>query len=188
MLYVLFIVHTHMHTWNIDTAHSVIGFKVKHLKVSTVRGSFGEFTGSVMSPDDTFTQSQVTFSAQTKSIYTNNEMRDNHLRSADFFESEKFPTISFTSTQVTQIDENNFTLTGDLTIKGISKSVALSVVFDGVGYDTKGQRVAGFDLTGRINRKDFGLTWNVALETGGVMVSDEVDIDIHIEAIEEKAS
>jgi polyisoprenoid-binding protein YceI len=174
-----------MHTWTLDSAHTVIGFKVRHLKVSTVRGAFTDFSGTVTSPDDTFEKAQVHFTAQTKSINTNNEMRDNHLRSADFFEVEKFPTLSFTSTQVEKTGDH-FTLTGNLTMRDVTKPVTLTVTFDGIDQDTKGNRVAGFDMTGVINRKDFGLLWNVALETGGVMVSDEVTLDIHVEAIESK--
>jgi polyisoprenoid-binding protein YceI len=172
-----------MSTWNLDQAHSTIGFKVKHLMVSTVRGMFTDFTGTIESSDDSFENAHVHFTAQTASIHTANTMRDDHLKSADFFDAAQFPTVSFASTSFVK-NGNGFTMTGDLTMHGVTKSVTLQVTSDGIGNGMDGKRVAGFDITGTINRQDFGLTWNAALETGGVVVSEEVAFDIHVEAKE----
>ena len=174
-----------MTTWKIDQVHSSIGFKVKHLMVSTVRGSFTEFEGSLNSPDDTFENAQAQFTAQAKSINTGNGMRDQHLQSADFFESEKFPTVTFVSKSFTKKGDK-YEVTGDLTMHGITKPITLEVTSDGIGSGMDGGRVVGFDLTGSINRSDFGLVWNKVLETGGVTVSDNVTLDIHVEAQEVK--
>lgn len=171
-----------MTTWNIDQAHSVIGFKVKHLVVSTARGVFTDFSGTISAEDETFENATVAFTAQTASVNTHNDMRDNHLRSADFFDAEKFPTLSFTSTSFTKKGDG-FEMVGDLTIKDVTKSVTLSVTSDGAGDGMGGARVAGFDITGTINRQDFGLTWNAAIETGGAVVSDTVTFDIHVEVV-----
>jgi len=172
-----------MSTWHLDTAHSIIGFKVKHLMVSTARGAFKEFEGTIVAPDDTFENAQVSFTAQTASIDTHNEMRDQHLQSADFFDAQQFPTLSFTSTSFTKKGDE-FEVMGDLTIKDVTKPVTLTVTSEGIGIGMNGERVAGFDITGSINREEFGLTWNKALETGGVVVGSQVTFDIHVEAKE----
>lgn len=172
-----------MKTWNIDQAHSTIGFKVKHLMVSTVRGGFTDFSGNINAEDETFENASISFSANTASITTNNEGRDGHLKSADFFDAEQFPTISFTSTSFTKKEEG-FELKGDLTLKGVTKSITLSATSDGVGTGMDGKKVVGFDVKGTIHRPDFNLTWNASLESGGFVVSDDVTLDIHIEATE----
>lgn len=170
-----------MATWTIDQAHSSIGFKVRHLVVSTVRGGFTEFSGSIAAEDQTFTNASVTFTAKTSSINTHNEARDGHLTSADFFDAAQFPTLSFTSTSFTKKDDG-FEVVGDLTLKGVTKSITLSATSDGVGAGMDGKPVVGFDVKGTIHRPDFGLTWNAPLESGGFVVSDDVSLDIHIEA------
>lgn len=175
-----------MSTWNIDHAHSAIEFKVKHLMVSTVRGLFTEFTGSVESENDTFENASIQFTAKTASIATNNATRDEHLRSADFFDITRFPDISFISTSFTKKDDH-FEIVGNLTIKDVTKPITLSAVLEGIGPGTNNDRVAGFSIVGNINREDFGLKWNTALETGGVAVSKEVALDIHVELHEETA-
>ena len=172
-----------MSTWNLDQAHSTIGFKVKHLMVSTVSGLFTKFSGSIESLDDTFENAVVHFTADTASLSTHNEMRDGHLASADFFDVAQFPTLSFTSTSFVK-NESGYTVEGNLTMHGITQSVTLTVQSDGIGNGMDGKRVVGFDITGTINRADFGLTWNAALETGGVVVSEQVKLDIHVEATE----
>ncbi len=174
-----------MSTWNLDKDHSTVGFKVKHLMVSTVRGSFTDFEGTIISKDDSFENSSISFRAQTKSITTGNEMRDGHLHSPEFFDTEKFPTISFTSKSCMKKGDS-FEVVGDLTMKGVTKEVILAVTSEGIGAGMDGGRVAGFDITGTINRQDFGLSWNKVLETGGVIVSDTVTLDIHVEAKEMK--
>jgi polyisoprenoid-binding protein YceI len=172
-----------MNTWNIDTTHSEIGFNVKHLMVSTVRGTFGAFEGTVTTPDDTFDGSTITFSADANTINTNSTQRDAHLKSADFFDAEKFPKLTFTSMSVKKAGEK-LEVMGNLTMRGVTKPVTLSAVFNGISKGMDGKRVAGFDISGAVNRQDFGLAWNAAVETGGVVVSDMVNLEISIEAKE----
>lgn len=172
-----------MKTWNLDTAHSTIGFKIQHLVVSTLRGSFTDYTGTITTDGDSFENAQVSFTAQAKSIDTGLVMRDDHLRSADFFDVENYPTITFTSTEFKKIDENTYTVTGDLTMKDVTKPVTLTATTHGIGTDLQGRTMIGFEITGSINRQDFGLTWNAAIETGGVAVGDTVKFDMQIEAI-----
>ncbi len=160
--------------WSIDPAHSEIQFKVKHLMISNVSGSFTSFSGSAETEGDDFENAQVAFSADLASINTNNEQRDEHLRSDLFFDAEKFPTLSFRSTGMTKGDEDEYNLTGDLTIKGATQPVTFKAEAGGIAKDMRGNTKAAFSLSGKINRKDFGLTWNAALETGGVVLSDEV--------------
>ena len=170
-----------MNTWKIDQAHSEIGFKVKHLMVSNVRGHFTNFDGSIALPDEDFTKAVISFSAETKSINTNNTMRDGHLQSADFFDAEKFPTLSFESSNITKNSDNNFTVTGTLTMHGVTQEVNLNAVLNGTTKDMNGNSIMSFDVTGSISREVFGLVWNATLETGGVAVSDEVKLDISAE-------
>lgn len=172
-----------MSTWNLDHAHSTIGFKVKHLMVSSVSGLFTQFSGTIESPDDSFANATVHFTADAASISTHNEMRDNHLKSADFFDVAQFPTLSFTSTSFNK-HESGYTVSGNFTMHGITKPITLTVQSDGIGTGMNGKRVVGFTITGTINRTDFGLTWNNVLETGGVAVGEEVKLDIHVEATE----
>lgn len=173
-----------MKTWNIDPMHSEIAFKVKHLMISTVRGTFGAFEGSMTAADDTFQDANMNFSAEVASVNTQNEKRDAHLQGADFFDTEKFPQLTFVSTKVTKPEANELLVVGDLTMKGVTKSVELHGTIGGVATDMYGARVAAFEFLGTINRQDFGLTWNAALETGGVVVSDAVTLMITIEAKE----
>lgn len=168
-------------TWNIDPAHSVVGFSLRHAMVSTVRGHFGEFSGSinVTSP----TTADVNVDIVADSITTRQEQRDAHLKSADFFETETYPSMTFVSTGVKNIDDEEFVLVGDLTIRGVTKTVELDVEFLGTQVDAGGDLRAGFEAKTSINRKDFGLTWNAALETGGVLVSDKIKIALDIAAV-----
>lgn len=172
-----------MSTWNLDQTHSVIGFKVKHLMVSTVSGRFTNFNGTIESADDSFENASVHFTAQVASITTDNEMRDGHLHGGDFFDVAQFPTLSFASTAFTKTAAG-FTVTGDFTMRGVTKPITLTVTSDGIGTGMDGKRIAGFDITGTINRQDFSVHWNATLETGGIVVSDEVKLDIHVEAKE----
>lgn len=161
--------------WTLDPAHSELQFKVKHLMITTVTGSFTDISGSVEAENDTFENASVSFEAKINSINTANTDRDNHLKSADFFDAEKYPVMSFNSTSFNK-DGDDYTLTGDLLMKGVTKSVKLNVEFGGIATDPWGNVKAGFTLNGKINRTDFGLSWNAALEAGGVMVSEEVRI------------
>ncbi|HPW87987.1 MAG TPA: YceI family protein [Kaistella chaponensis] len=156
--------------WNLDPTHSEITFKVRHMMISNVKGNFNNFTATVETEDDTFKNATVKATLQTDSVDTNNADRDTHLKSAEFFNAEAHPEITFES------DSLNSGITGNLTINGVTKPVQLDVDFGGINVDPWGQTKAGFSFEGKISRKDFGLNWNAALETGGVMVSDEVKI------------
>ena len=175
----------YMSTWHIDQAHSEIGFKVKHLMVSNVKGFFGNFSGTLTSDDDNLTNAKVSFEAETASVNTRNDQRDGHLKSPDFFDTDKFPKLNFVSTSFVKKSDNTYTVTGDFTMKGVTKSIELSAVCNGiaVGMDTK--RVMSFDVSGVINRQDFGVSWNSPLEKGGVVVSNEVWISAPVEFKEE---
>jgi polyisoprenoid-binding protein YceI len=161
--------------WVLDPAHSELQFKVKHLMITTVTGSFNEFSAALTTDADDFEHSAVTFKAGVDSIDTGNKDRDGHLKSGDFFNAEEFPSVSFESTSFKK-DGSDYKLSGNLTIKDVTKPVTLDVEFGGTAQDPWGNTKAGFSLSGKINRTDFGLTYNAALETGGVMVSEEVKI------------
>lgn len=156
--------------WNLDTTHSEITFKVRHMMISNVKGAFNTFTAEVEAEDDTFKNAKVSATIQTDSIDTNNADRDTHLKSADFFNVEQNPTITFESDSLAD------DVTGHLTINGVTKPVQLEVEFGGINQDPWGNTKAGFTFEGKIKRSDFGLNWNAALETGGVLVSDDVKI------------
>lgn len=158
--------------WNLDPTHSDITFKVKHMMISNVRGNFTDFNVEVDTEDDTFTKAKTRVTIKTDSISTNNTDRDNHLKSADFFNVEQNPTISF---EASTLNVNNG-LTGNLTINGITKPVKIDLDFNGIEVDPYGNSRAGFSFEGKVNRKDFGLTWNAALEAGGLMIGEEVKL------------
>jgi polyisoprenoid-binding protein YceI len=173
-------------TWALDPTHSEIQFKIKHLMITNVTGSFNIFTVSAQTEDEDFTKAKVSFTADVNSISTNNEQRDTHLKSADFFDAEKFPQVKFEATKSENIDgDGSYELYGDLTIRDVTKNVKLSVEFGGVVKDPWGNTKAGFTINGKINRKDFGLTWNAVTEAGGVMVSEEVRLFAEIQLIEQ---
>lgn len=161
--------------WALDPTHSEIQFKVKHLMITTVTGSLKVLNASLSSTSDNFDHAQVKFEAETGSIDTGNTDRDNHLKSGDFFDADQFPKLTFESTSFTKGDDD-YALEGNLTIKDVTKPVKLTVEFGGIATDPWGNTKAGFTISGKINRTDFGLTWNAALETGGVMVSEQVKI------------
>jgi polyisoprenoid-binding protein YceI len=171
--------------WALDPTHSELQFKVKHLMITTVTGNFKSFTASVETEGDNFDTAKIDFSAEVSSIESGNEQRDGHLKSVEFFEEEKFPTITFTSTKLEKINEENYMLHGDLTIKGISIPVSIPTEFGGIAKDPWGNIKAGFTLNGKISRKDWDLNWNAALETGGVLVSDEVKIIAEIQVVKQ---
>lgn len=168
-------------TWEIDPAHSEIHFKVKHMMVSTVTGAFREFKGSIISEKEDFQDATITFSANTDTIDTKNKQRDVHLKSDDFFNVAQFPKMTFSSTSFTKKSNGNYELIGDLTIRDQSRTVTLEVEYNGTAIDPYGQVKAGFEITGKINRKDFGLKWSAITEAGGVVVSDEVKLDLNIQ-------
>lgn len=175
-----------MNTWTIDQAHSEIGFKIKHLVISTVRGHFTNFEGTVAMPETDFSKAEISFSAVTDSINTNNEMRDGHLKSAEFFNTAEFPALSFKSNKIEKKSDSEFNVTGTINMHGVEKEIILSATLNGMTKDPYGNNVMGFDVAGSINRSDFGLVWNAPLETGGLTLSDEVKLEIIAEFKEAK--
>lgn len=171
--------------WVIDAAHSEVLFKVKHLMVTNVTGQFSSFEGKVEADDDNFSNASIQFTADVNSISTNNEQRDQHLKAADFFEADKFPQVKFVSTAFRKKLDEDYELVGDLTIKGITKQISLKVEFSGMVQDPWGNTKAGFSLNGRINRKDFGLTFHAVTETGGVLLSDEVKLLAEVQLLKQ---
>jgi polyisoprenoid-binding protein YceI len=169
-------------TYVLDAAHKRVGFVVRHLMVSKVRGNFGEASATITIGEDPL-QSSVTATIATESVFTGQPDRDNHLRTGDFFEVAKYPTIEFRSTGIRSFEGNEFVLEGELTIKGITKPVELLVEFEGVGRSPYSHDVFGFSATTEIDREDWGLTYNMALESGGVMIGKKVKIEIEGEAI-----
>ena len=161
--------------WALDPTHSELQFKVKHLMITTVTGSLKSFSADLSSNGDDFTDADISFNGEISSLDTGNTDRDNHLKSGDFFDAETHPAMSFKSTAVEK-DGDDYIVKGDLTIKGETKAIKLTAEFGGIATDPWGNTKAGFTLSGKLNRSDFGLTWNAALETGGVMVSEEVKI------------
>ena len=177
-------------TWQIDPAHTHVEFAVRHLMISTVKGRFAEVNGTLTLPGDDFSQAELEASINVASLDTRDPQRDAHLRSADFFDAEAFPTIGFKSRRVERDPrhEDRWGLVGDLTVRGITREVRLVAVAEGRGRDPWGNDRAGFSLSGRISRKAFGLTWNQLLETGGVAVGDEVKISIDTEIVAKPAA
>ena len=169
-------------TYLLDANHKRVGFVARHLMVGKVRGQFADATATILVGEDPL-QSSVTATIQAASIGTGQEQRDGHLKSPDFFDVEKFPTLEYRSTGVKSFDGNEFVLTGELTIKGVAVPVELEVELEGVGRSPYGQDVFGFSASTELDREAFGITWNVALETGGVMVGKKVKIEIEGEAI-----
>ena len=168
--------------WTIDPSHSNVGFVARHAMVTKVRGAFNEFDGTaVVDPD--FARSRVNLVIQAASIDTRNDQRDEHLRSNDFFAMDTYPQITFASTAVAQTGPATLEITGDLTIKGVTRAVTVPFEFDGLAADPFGNLRAGFEGSVAINRKDFRVTWNTALETGGVLVSDKIVLEFEISAI-----
>src|SRR5690606_5317929 len=171
--------------WAIDPSHSQIGFKVKYMMFIHVSGRFNDFQAVVENDDDQFETSVISFSANVNSVDTNSFDRDDHLRSADFFDVERFPTITFKSTGIQKIDETKFEVSGDLTIRDVTKNIILEVEHSGSMKDPWGNTKAGVILSGKINRKDFGLNWNTSLETGGVLVGEDIKLISDIQLIKQ---
>lgn len=169
--------------WSIDSAHSSLEFTVKHMMMSKVKGTFQDFEASVEADPDDLTTADIQFSVDVSSITTRDEKRDAHLKSEDFFKVDEYPKMTFQSTNIVRKSDDEYDVTGDLTIRGTTRPVTFTVTAEGQGKDPMGgDTVAGFSGEGKIKRNDFGLTWNVALETGGVLVGDEVKISLEIEA------
>lgn len=171
--------------WVLDPSHSEILFKVKHLMITNVKGEFRKFNAEVITEGLTFNATSIRATLDANSIYTNEENRDTHLRSADFFDVENHPQIIFEGTSLKQVNDEKWELVGNLIIKGISREVKFDVEFGGMNKDPWGNEKAGFSLEGKINRKDWGLNWNAMLETGGVLVSDEVRINAEVQFVKQ---
>lgn len=168
--------------WNVDKVHSTIGFTVRHMMISNVKGTFNEFDAVIEADPEDLTDANIEFTIDASSVDTRKSDRDDHLRSGDFFDVEKHPSLTFETTNITKKAEDQYDMTGDFTIIGTTKPVTFDITFEGLAKDPMtGDEAAGFTGSTTINRKDFGLTWNAALETGGVVVSDEVKINIEIQ-------
>jgi polyisoprenoid-binding protein YceI len=170
-------------TWTLDPAHTRIGFVARHAMVTKVRGAFNEFEGTATLDGANPANSRAEVKIQAASIDTRNAQRDEHLRSNDFLAMNEYPEITFSSTGVRQVDDTTFELTGDLTIRGVTNSVTIPFTFEGAATDPFGNQRAGFEGSVVINRKDYGVTWNAALEGGGVLVSDKVTLEFEVSAI-----
>jgi polyisoprenoid-binding protein YceI len=172
-------------TYVLDPAHTRVGFVARHAMVTKVRGQFDEFEGTAVVDGTDFAKSSVQLTIQVASIDTRNEQRDGHLRSNDFLSMDEYPQITFVSTAVEQTDATSFDVTGDLTIKGVANPVTIPFEFEGAATDPFGNERVGFEGSVVINRKDYGVTWNATLETGGVLVSDKITLEFEISAIKQ---
>lgn len=169
--------------WVVDPTHTEVTFRVKHLMVSNVSGQFEKFDGQFETEGDNFSNAKIDFTIDVPSINTRNADRDAHLLSPDFFDADNFPKMTFKATDSSKVGEDEFKLTGDLTIRDVTKSITLNGEFGGIGQDPWGNTKAGFTINGKFSRKDFGLNWNAALETGGVLVSDEVRVQAEVQLV-----
>ncbi len=169
--------------WNVDPVHSNVEFTVVHMLISEVTGRFKDFSITVIQPNNDFTDSKVDVAVRTASVSTDNDMRDNHLRSADFFDVANFPEMTFKSTSFEKTDDDTYKITGNLTLHGITKNITLQAKYMGQIKDQQGKTYAGFKASGSINRYDFGLKWNRAIEAGGVAVSDKVDLAFNVKLV-----
>jgi polyisoprenoid-binding protein YceI len=167
--------------WIVDPTHSEVQFKIKHLVISTVTGAFNSFSGEVNSPDENFENATIEFALDVNSIDTNQTMRDDHLKSAEFFDVEKFPAITFKSSSFKKVKGDDYQLSGTLTIKDVAKEVVLDAEFGGSAKDFYGNTKSGFEVTGKINRKEFGLTYNAVTETGGIALGDDIKLIANIQ-------
>lgn len=172
-------------SWQLDKAHSSIDFSVRHMMISTVRGRFEEFDGTFEVNEADPTQSKIAVDIRVASVNTKEAQRDGHLQSPDFFDVAQYPIITFKSSRIEKVDDKHFNLIGDLTIKGVSKEVTLAGEYAGQAKSPWGATSAGFTASTKINRKDWGLSWNQVLETGGVLVGDEITINIELELVKQ---
>ncbi|MED3984709.1 YceI family protein [Peribacillus simplex] len=171
--------------WTVDPTHSAIEFSVKHMMIAKVKGSFNKFEASILANPSDLTTAEIDFTVDVASIDTRNADRDNHLRSADFFDVEKNPTLTFKSTKIVKTNEDEYDVTGNVILNGITQEETFSITFEGQGKDPWGNEKAGFSGKGKVKRSDYGLTYNAALETGGVLIGDQITLTIEIEAAKE---
>lgn len=169
--------------WTLDPAHTLVEFSVKHMMIATVKGRFTGIEGEIEADPADLTTANISASVSAAGIDTREEQRDGHLRSADFFDAENHPKLTFASKQVRHTGKDEYAVTGDLTIRGITREVTFKMVYEGTGKDPWGNQRIGLSIVGKVNRKDWNLTWNVALEAGGFLVGEEVRIEIQIQAV-----
>jgi polyisoprenoid-binding protein YceI len=186
-LMLLFTALSKAERWDIDVVHSTVGFTVRHMVVTKVHGRFSDFTGKIDFNGKNIEKGAVEMTVQVASLNTDNQKRDDHLKSPDFFDVEKFPTMTFKSKKIIKGEGNKFKLVGDLTIRGVSKEVTFDCEFNGVVTDPMGNTRAGFSAQTKINRQDFNVKWNKKLDAGGLVVGDEVTINLEIEAVKAKS-
>mgnify|MGYP003504807924 FL=1 len=171
--------------WAIDPSHSEVQFKVKHLVISTVTGQFTDFTGALHTTDNEIAGAKAVFEAKIDSISTNNTDRDGHLKSADFFDAGNFPTLNFESTSFEKKSGDEYEIKGNFTLRGVSKEITLKAELGGIATDPYGQEKAGFEITGKISRKEFGLSWSAVTEAGGVVVGDEIKLILNLQFVKQ---
>jgi len=169
--------------WKIDSAHSSVEFSVRHMMIAKVKGSFHSFDANITADPEDLTTASIEFTVNVSSVDTRNSDRDAHLRSPDFFDADNHPKITFKAVSIQKTGDNEYAVTGDLTIRGVTHPETFKVVYEGGGKDPWGNEKAGFSVEGKINRTKYGLVWNAALETGGVLVGEDVNITLEIEAV-----
>jgi polyisoprenoid-binding protein YceI len=174
-----------MAIWKIDPTHSDVEFKIRHLMITNVTGYFGKYEGTAESTSDDFTDAKITFEADVNSITTKNEQRDQHLLAEDFFHAAQYPKLTFVSTGVKKVDDENYKIAGDLTMRGVTKPVELAVEFSGIVKDPYGQTKAGFEIKGKVNRKDFGVSFNAVTDNGGVMLGEDVKLQASVQLVKQ---
>ena len=174
-------------TWKIDPGHSRLGFSARHAMISTVRGAFNELEGEFYADPDDLANSHALITMQAASVDTRNQQRDDHLRSADFFDVEKYPTITFVSSNIEEIHERAYIVTGDLTIRDVTQQITVPLELAGVMVDSFGMTRVGFEGSRRVRRRDFGLEWNMPMDKGGVLVSEKIDLEFEISAVKRDA-
>lgn len=172
-------------TWAIDPTHSEIGFKVKHMMFTNVSGKFNQFEATIETQGDAFESSKINFSTDVNSVDTSNTDRDNHLKSADFFDADNFAKLTFASTGIEKVSDSEYKISGDLTIREVTKNITFEAEYSGLMKDPWGNTKIGLSLNGKINRKDFGLTWNAALETGGVLVGEDIKLVAEVQFVKQ---
>lgn len=172
-------------SWNVDKMHSEVGFKVKHMMITNVSGSFGEFDVNATTQGEDFSTANIGFSVDINSINTGVADRDGHLKSDDFFNAEAYPQMTFKSTGITKKDDENFTISGDLTIRDITKKVDFDAKFGGIAVDPYGQTKAGLTVTGKVKRSEFGLKWSAITEAGSIVVSDDIKLHGEIQLVKQ---
>ncbi len=168
--------------WSVDSAHSSVEFNVRHLMISKVKGVFHQFSAEIDADPADLTSASIAFEVETTSVDTRNADRDNHLRSGDFFDAENFPALRFVATEISKTDNDEYAVTGDFTIRDVTRKETFAVAFEGTSRDPWGNDKVGFSVDGKINRSDYGLTYNAALETGGVLIGDQVKINLELQA------